>query len=404
MKKGTLLSVTVLAMCLLFFGTQNVMAGGKAETAKDSGKITDVVAQRMQWAEDNGLNKTETVEELYEKAKQEGELNLYGNTGRFETVAAEFMKQYPGIKVSFYDLGSTEIIEKFTREYKAGIRTADVIGTTESSGSLYYEFVKTGLMHNYQPDDIFYNVIDESWLKLTPFVLEAPWWYYNTEANDDLPISSWWDVTKPEWKGKFIFETPPETLLAVATAMTKDPQIMADEYERVFGEPIQLAKDEPTAAHAWLKRVAHNNPILETSLTNLVRNVGGAPGIKNPPIGYGSSAKMRERDIQGWRLGANPAKFQTPSTALSYIVIQIANEAPHVNAAKLFSRFVCGEADHKSKGLETFLTAGSYPVFSDVTIKAPQPVFDTIIQFPADLEYIYEHNADMQDYWISVQP
>lgn len=39
-----------------------------------------------QWAEDNGLNKTETVEELYQAALAEGGvLNLYGCTGRDET-------------------------------------------------------------------------------------------------------------------------------------------------------------------------------------------------------------------------------------------------------------------------------------------------------------------------------
>jgi len=402
--RRTFTAVLTLTLCIFLVASQAVMAAGKADSAKDAAPVVDVVAQRMQWAEDNGLNRTESVQELYEKAKAEGQLNLYGNTGRFETVAAEFMKLYPGINVSFYDLGATEIIEKFTREYNAGIRTADVIATTEDTGNLYHDFVKTGLVHNYQPEDIFYNVIDESWLVLTPFVLEVPWWYYNTEVYDDLPISSWWDVTLPEWKGKLIFETPPTSLIAIATAMTKEPEVMAAEYERVFGEPITLAADEPDAAHAWLKRVARNNPILETSLTNLTRNVGGAPGIKNPPIGFGSSAKLRERDIQGWRLGSNPGKFQTPSTALSYIVVEIANEAPHVNAAKLFSRFLCGEADHDSKGLGVFLTAGSYPVFSDVQIAAPQPPIQSAVPFNADLDYIYEHFDDTMDYWISVQP
>ena len=53
------------------------------------------------WAEENGLYKTETVDELYELAKAEGELNLYGCTGRLENVSADFMAEYPGIKVNF---------------------------------------------------------------------------------------------------------------------------------------------------------------------------------------------------------------------------------------------------------------------------------------------------------------
>lgn len=48
------------------------------------------------WAEDNGLNKTETVEELYQAALAEGGvLNLYGCTGRDETVGKSFWKPIP---------------------------------------------------------------------------------------------------------------------------------------------------------------------------------------------------------------------------------------------------------------------------------------------------------------------
>ena len=79
-----------------------------------------------QWAEENGLNKTETVEELYQAALAEGGvLNLYGCTGRDETVGKSFEEAYPGITVNFYDLGINEMLEKFTREYEAGIYTAD---------------------------------------------------------------------------------------------------------------------------------------------------------------------------------------------------------------------------------------------------------------------------------------
>ena len=81
-----------------------------------------------QWAEENGLNKTETVEELYQAALAEGGvLNLYGCTGRDETVGKSFEEAYPGITVNFYDLGINEMLEKFTREYEAGIYTADVL-------------------------------------------------------------------------------------------------------------------------------------------------------------------------------------------------------------------------------------------------------------------------------------
>lgn len=361
------------------------------------------------WAEDNGLNKTETVEELYQAALAEGGvLNLYGCTGRDETVGKSFMEAYPGITVNFYDLGINEMLEKFRREYEAGVYTADVLQLKEQNGSVYMDYIKEGLLHNYHPEDIFGDV-DPSYLSVTPFVIELDWWNYNTQAYDKMPISSWWDLTKDEWKGKFIFLDPTgePDLIVLFTAMIQYADQMAADYGRVFGEPIVLAANEPTAAHAWINRVAKNGVIIESSNTNIVKNVGGAADMQDPPLGYGVSSKLRERDQQGYYLGVDPSAFQdeTPTTAISFMIAQIADNCQHPNAAKLFIRFLCGETDHTGEGLAPFLTAGSYPVFPDApTLDIDQPAFDSIPTFPLDLDYYYENYYDVYDYWISVQP
>ena len=389
MGKRNILTI-LLVLCLL--ATSGVAFAQGPEGAKE-------------WAEANGLNKTETIEELYEKAKAEGEVNLYGCTGRLETVSESFMAEYPGIKVNFYDLGINEMLEKFSREYEAGIRTADILQLKEQTGSLYNEYIQPGFLHNYQPEDIF-NTVDPTFLKVTPFVIELDWWSYNTEALDDLPISSWWDITKPEWSGRFIFLDPSgePDLPVLFTAMVQYADVMAEDYERVFGTPIQLEADEENAGYAWIKRVARNGVILETSNNNIVKDVGGASGMTDPPIGYGVSSKLRERDLQGFHLGVNPQKFQTPTTAISFMIAQVANEAPHPNAAKLLIRYLCGEANHLGAGLEPFRTAGSYPVFTDLPDFEGHPAFDDIPKFELDLDYYYENYLDVYDYWISVQP
>ena len=335
-------------------------------------------------------------------------LNLYGCTGRDETVGKSFMEAYPGITVNFYDLGINEMLEKFRREYEAGVYTADVLQLKEQNGSVYMDYIKEGLLHNYHPEDIFGDV-DPSYLSVTPFVIELDWWNYNTQAYDKMPISSWWDLTKDEWKGKFIFLDPTgePDLIVLFTAMIQYADQMAADYERVFGEPIVLAANEPTAAHAWINRVAKNGVIIESSNTNIVKNVGGAADMQDPPLGYGVSSKLRERDQQGYYLGVDPSAFQdeTPTTAISFMIAQIADNCQHPNAAKLFIRFLCGETDHTGEGLAPFLTAGSYPVFPDApTLDIDQPAFDSIPTFPLDLDYYYENYYDVYDYWISVQP
>ena len=126
--------------------------------------------------------------------------------------------------------------------------------------------------------------------------------------------------------------------------------------------------------------------------------------MPDPPIGYGVSSKLRERDLQGFVLGVEPDKFDMPTTAVSFMVAQIADQCEHPNAAKLYIRYLCGEADHQGKGLEPFLTVGSYPVFPNAPAIEGNPDYDSIPKFDLDLDYYYDNYQDVYDYWLSVQP
>lgn len=363
----------------------------------------------QQWAIDNGLNKTETVEELYAAALEEGGvLNLYGCSGRDEVVANAFMEEYPGITVNFYDLGINEMLEKFTREYEAGIHTADVLQLKEQSGSITNEYIAQGLLHNYHPEDIFGDVNPE-YLCVTPFVIELCWWSYNTELHESMPISSWWDLTKEEWRGKYVVLDPTSEpdLIVLFENMIRYADDMAADYERVFGEPITLAENEPNAGYAWINRFANNGIILETANGTIVKDVGGLKGLKDAPLGYGVSSMLRKRDSDGFVIGVDPAAFQdkTPSTAISFMVAQITDQCEHPNAAKLFVRYICGEVDHTGEGLKPFLVAGSYPVFpNSPEIPYECPSFESISTFELDFDYYYDNYYDVYDYWLSVQP
>ena len=64
-------------------------------------------------------------------------------------------------------------------------------------------------------------------------------------------------MTKPEWKGSFVLQNPIGTVsyMALFTTMVEHADEMAEAYKACYGEDIVLADDEPTAAHAWMKRV-----------------------------------------------------------------------------------------------------------------------------------------------------
>lgn len=358
------------------------------------------------WAEENKLNESQSSEELYQNALQtaDGEVHIYTVSGRMENVKTTFEEDYPGLTLVVHDMNINELLEKFTREYEAGIYTADVIHVKEQTGQILKEYVETGMMHNYQPEDIF-GEVDEKYLQLTPMYFEADWWYFNSEQYEESPIDSWWDLTREEWNGKFMIVDPLNDVgyMAFLTTVVENADLMAEAYKEEFGEEIVLEEDEPNAGYAFLKRFAQNNPIYETSSNNIVKAVG-ASGQEDAPIGYAVSSKIRERDQQGYMLGIDPVNFSPANGIYGMNVIEIADHAPNPDGAKLLIRYLTGDADGTARGFEPYNTLGGWSVRSVVPKVEGNIEFEDYKVFPQDLEYTYEHIDEVQEYWISVQP
>lgn len=365
---------------------------------------TDTVTPEQKWAEDNGLNKTETPEELYEAAKKEKTVVIYSISSRTKKVKESFEAQYPGVTVDAYDMKTNELIEKISREYESGIRTADVVHVKEQTGAISKEFIQKGIFHKYQPEDIC-KTIDPKYLEVaTPLYFEECWWYYNDETNKSAPISSWWDLTKPEMKGKFLFTDPMGDVgyMSLLTTFTQNGDIMAEEYKKVFGEDIVLSEGCENAGYEFIKRFAQNSPVFESSSGKIVESVG-IKGQKNAPIGYAASSKLRERDDQGWALQAIP-KFGPTTGILGMNTLNVVNEAPHPNGAKLLIRWMMGEADGKGKGFEPFNTVGGWSARKDVPLAEGNIPFEETLVFDTDYDYVYDNISNVQDFWLSVQP
>ena len=96
-------------------------------------------AEEDKWAEDNGLNLDESMDELYEKAKAEGKVVIYTISSRTQKVANAFMEAYPGINVEVYDISSGTLKEKFLTEYESGIHTVDILHSKEQVGEYTFE-------------------------------------------------------------------------------------------------------------------------------------------------------------------------------------------------------------------------------------------------------------------------
>ena len=353
-----------------------------------------------QWAETNGLNLDEPMDALYEKAKAEGKVVIYTISSRTQKVANAFMEAYPGIEVEVYDISSGTLKDKFITEYESGIHTVDILHSKEQVGEYTFEIFGEGWLHNYQPASIFGNVPD-SYMTLTPLMVELNLWFYNTEVYDKCPITSWWDLTKEEWRGKVVYQDAQgnDAYCAPLTAMVQHADEMAADYEKVFGKPIELAADEPNAGYAFIKRFLANDPIMAKGSDEVIELVG-AKGQANPPVGYSSSVKLRKTS-DGYAINYGPETMSVANGIPALNFVGIANECEHPNAAKLFIKFWLGGEDGKGAGYKPLVSLGSWSVRPENPTAEGNIPRENIPLWEIDFDFIYNNIEDVRDYWIA---
>ena len=77
-------------------------------------------AKTDEWLRSAGLDKTESSEELYEKALGEDILVVYTVTTRMTEVKEYFEKEYPGLQVEIRDLRSPNLVSAVEENYSKG--------------------------------------------------------------------------------------------------------------------------------------------------------------------------------------------------------------------------------------------------------------------------------------------
>lgn len=400
MRRGTIrvrtkLLITIVLLIVMMLTI--VGCGGK--TVQQDVDSTDS-GDMSEWLENAELDKDFTIEELYENAKKEGKVVVYSMSSRIKTIKESFEKEYPGVTVEGYDMRMAEIFEKTEREHAAGLNNVDVLFVKDSDGAMVNEFMKTGILHKYIPNDIGAQIPQEYHKYAFAPYIEMKQVFYNTEAYEACPITNWWDLTKPEFKGKIMLANPISTAenMGLFMAMIQNADEMAAAYKEAFGEEIVLDGTE-NAGYEFMKRLAANDLILTNSDSEVVEAIG-TPGQTNPPIGIAVSSKLRDRS-KGLEIGTiyeMEPRFSVPAPA--YLVI--ADHAPNVNAAKLFIRWVGGEADGVGEGLDPFRVVGSWPTNENIPTEEETPPLDTLNVWDLDLDFNYDHLNKINNFWISV--
>lgn len=340
----------------------------------------------------------ETVEALYVKAKQEGKLIVYSTSGRANDAAETFMKQYPEIKVEVSKVKSDEMMDKVTKEQDAGQFNPDVIITKEVSGAVEEEMVKPGRYIKYLPEDLA-PMVDEPYRTQAEGYanyLEFRTVFYNTEHYKTAPITNWWDLTTPEYKGKVYTADPLSSpaFMDLFTTMVVNSEDMAAAYKEKFGKDIELHGTE-NAGYEFIQQLFANGLIVLKGSDDVLDAIGKAD---SDAIGLAVSGDVSKVEEKGWSiLPIYDIKPKTSVPDSGYLFL--ANKAPHEAAGKLFIRWMMGEKDGQGEGMNPFNEVGSWVPRSDVKTKN-EISFEQLNLWNYDGEALYFASPKVRDFWI----
>lgn len=309
---------------------------------------------------------------LYEAGKKEKEVNIYSYSSRVFKFGKTFEKKYPGIKVNGFDIDSPEMVTKVLAEQAAKNYVADVIFLKDPA-TVVHELYNRKFVFGYVPSDLK-KLISERYRKpLLVHHASVDALIYNNEKVSAPPVDSLWDLTKAEWKGRFIFPDPLKMseFVEVLGAIVAHSREMAAEYERVFGKKIKLSPRVENAGYEWILRILKNDLIIMGS-TNDVAKAVGLSDQANPPVGFTAFSRLRDKK-KNPKLKFDVMYDVKPVMGISTdVVIGIVNQAKHPNAAKLLIHWMMGD-EKGGQGYAPYYVLGNFAVRTDYPLqKAPE--------------------------------
>lgn len=362
-------------------------------------------------------NKNENWSEIIANAKKEGEVVVYTSSGRISKLVKPFNALYPEIKLTVHDLGSVKSVEKTIREQDANIFNADIV-TTGNSGQVIYGMVNKNYLVNYVPQAYMDRIPKEGRDPLLIRVNEAMVIFYNSEAYPSAPpIKNLWELTEAKYKGRVGMKNPMSsgsTLMGVMT-LIQNADEMAAAYQRYAGKPIELSEGVEDAGQEYFARLLANDLVIFKSGSKLA-GASGKKGQEKPLIAFANMTYIARNESKGYvnkiLADADPvAKLVYPTFTA------IARQAPHPNAAKLFTAYLLGSTDLSKnsniakpymegasldllQGLAPYYDPGSVSPRSDVPLPAGGEIWSAMKGWNVDPEFMWKQGPKMRDFWI----
>ncbi|MBI2934712.1 MAG: extracellular solute-binding protein [Chloroflexi bacterium] len=315
-------------------------------------------------------------EKTLQEARKEGVVYVYGPPlpEVREGLTSGFARAYPGMKLDYVALGGGEIIPRIKSEYDAGIHNVDLVvsGTTTILTGVrpYTQAIKPFLVRPEITDP-------RAWLEgklefadktgeinLVFTYTTSSWVVYNTNLVDPKKITSWWDLVKPEWKGKITFWDP-----AVPGAGQS---------------ATQLWFLHPDLGPAYFKAFVANEPVITRDTRMQVETVGrGKYSIAVAP----STGIVVDLQKAGMPIKYTRVFKEGAWSTASFGSVAVMAKPPNPNAATVFLNWMLGK-----EGQTVFATKADY--FSR-RLDVPSDTLDESMIPEPGASYMSTHTEDV---------
>ena len=379
MNKKLALSVCI-AMCL-------ALLSGCGKNTKN---------EMADWEKSTKLQAEQSSQELYEAAKGEGVLNIYTVSSRLFDVAESFQKQYPELLVEVNYLRAEEMVEKVKQNKENGTYDCDLLFVTNGDGSITEDLIPNKLAYKYVPYDMKDKLRTGGSDEYLSVLLEVPLLTYNEDYYANTPISNWWELTEEKWCGKLYITNPTKSMISYTlfSMFMENTEKMEASYEEYFGKKY-VANGNESAGEAFVRMLIEND-INVVNDSDDVANAVAAPGSQSEAVGILNASKLRLKD-QGYPLQVC-YDLEPFAGVINPANILIAGGAKNINSAKLFVRWILGEADGKGEGYKPFLQEGAWPSRVDVEGGASKRLEDMNVIY-TDETYSAKNREAFLEFW-----
>ena len=308
---------------------------------------------------------------LVQAAKKEGTVMWYTSLAlpSSTSIAHSFKLKYPGMDVEVHRTGSQRVLQRVMQEAAAGVKTVDVIHTSDAGHFVLLK--EKGMLLKYAP---------QGTMPFPAGFKDKDGFYFGMRAtlsviadnpklisDKDAP-RTWKDLLNPKWKGKMVSAHPGYSGI-IMTHVLALVNLYGWDYFR------DLAKNSLHVVQSA------NDP-------------AGVVASGERPVGVnGAEYFYYKTQKQG-----NPIKIIYPSEGIPLVVspVAVAKDAPHPNAAKLFVDYIF------SKESQQLLAdkEGLYTGHPQVTYPADKPKLKDLKLLSVEADELEKRNAEIKKRFI----